>query len=157
VLLYAAAMVVGLLGILIPGIPGLLLVAVVATVWAYDVDDGRAWAVLGVVLVILLLGTIAKYVLPSRTLTEAGAPRSTMVLGLLGAVVGFFVIPVIGLLIGGALGVYVGELNRLRDGRAAGRSTIATARAIGIGMILELAAGVLAVAVWLIAALAMRG
>jgi len=155
-LLYGVAMVVGLLGVLVPGIPGLLLVAGVAALWAYEDGSGSAWAVFGGVLVVLVLGTIAKYVLPSRTLRDAGAPRSTLLFGLLGAVVGFFVIPVVGLLIGAILGVYVGELRRLRDATAARRSTVATAKAIGIGLVLELVAGVLAVAIWFVAALAMR-
>lgn len=156
-LLYGLAMVVGLLGVVIPGIPGLLLVAVVTGVWAYDQAEGSAWVVFGVVLVVLVLGTIAKYVLPRRSLKEAGAPRSTLLLGLVGAALGFFVIPVVGLLIGGVLGVYVGELRRLRDEGAARRSTISTAKAIGIGLLLELLAGVIAVAIWFVAALVMRG
>lgn len=155
-LLYGVAMVIGLLGVFLPGIPGLLLVAVVAAVWAYDTGgEAGSWIVFGVMLVVLGLGTIAKYVLPSRSLREAGAPRSTLLLGLLGAVVGFFVIPVVGLLIGAVLGVYVGELRRLHDGSAARRSTLATARAIGVGLVLELVAGVVAVVIWLVAALAM--
>jgi uncharacterized protein YqgC (DUF456 family) len=157
VLLYSVAMVVGLLGVFLPGIPGLLLVAIVATIWAYDQDDARAWVVLAVMLVILLLGTIAKYVLPSRTLKETGAPRSTLLLGVVGAVVGFFLIPVIGLLIGGVLGVYAGELRRLRDVSAARRATVATAKSIGVGLIVELLAGVLAVGVWFVSALVISG
>jgi uncharacterized protein YqgC (DUF456 family) len=147
-------MLVGLVGVVVPGIPGLLLVAAVTGVWAYDQGGSAAWVVFGVVLVVLVLGTVAKYVLPSRTLKAAGAPISTLLLGLVGAVVGFFAIPVVGLLIGGAVGAYVGELLRLRDAAAAWRSTVATAKALGLGMLLELVAGVLAVAIWFAAALA---
>ena len=154
-LLYGVAMVIGLAGVLLPGIPGLLLVAAVTGVWAFDQPEDGAWVVFGVVLVILMLGTIAKYVLPSRSLRDAGAPRSTVLLGVVGAVIGFFVIPVVGLLIGAVVGVYAAELRRLKDGAAARRSTVATAKAIGIGIVLELVAGVVAVAVWLVAALAM--
>ncbi len=156
VLLYGLAMVVGLLGVILPGIPGLALVAAVTGVWAFDRAEGSAWAVFGVVLVILVLGTIAKYALPHRTLKDAGAPRSTLVLGLVGAVVGFFVIPVVGLLIGGVAGVYIGELRRLHNGADARRSTVATAKAIGIGVLIELGAGLLAVAIWFVAAIALR-
>jgi uncharacterized protein YqgC (DUF456 family) len=156
ILLYGLAMLVGLVGVVVPGLPGLLLVAVVTGVWAYDQDEQAAWVVFGVVLVVLLVGTVAKYVLPSRTLKAAGAPLSTLLLALVLAVVGFFVIPVVGLLIGGVLGAYVGELLRLRDAGAARRSTIATAKALGLGMLLELIAGVLAVAIWFSAALVMQ-
>jgi uncharacterized protein YqgC (DUF456 family) len=154
-LLYGLAMVVGLVGVVVPGIPGLLLVAAVTGVWAYDQPEDRAWVVFGVVLVVLILGTIAKYVLPSRTLRDAGAPRSTLALGLLLAVIGFFVIPVVGLLVGGVLGVFVGELRRLDHAGEALRSTVSTLKAIGIGMVLELLAGVVAVGIWLTAAILM--
>jgi uncharacterized protein YqgC (DUF456 family) len=69
-------------------------------------------------------------------------------LGAVGAIVGFFVIPVVGLLVGGVLGVWLGELRRLRDAGAARRSTWATLKAIGIGLLLELAAGLVAVGIW---------
>lgn len=154
-LLYGLAMVVGLLGIVIPGIPGLLLVGAVTGVWAYDHPEDRAWVVFGVVLVVLILGTIAKYVLPSRALRDAGAPRSTLLLALLLAVIGFFVIPVVGLVIGGVIGVFVGELRRLDHAGEALRSTVTTLKAIGIGMLLELAAGLVAVGIWLIAAISL--
>jgi len=86
-------------------------------------------------------------------LKDAGAPRTTLLLGLVGAIAGFFLIPIVGLPIGALAGVWVGELRRLRDRRAASRSTWATAKAIGTGMLLELAAGLVAVAVWLAGAL----
>lgn len=157
ILLFGLAMVGGLCGVLLPGIPGLVLVAGVTAVWAYDEGSSGAWVVFGAVLVVLALGTVAKYVLPSRTLKEAGAPRATLLLGLIGAAIGFFVIPVVGLLIGAVVGVYLGERRRLGDPGDARRSTIATAKAIGVGMLLELVAGVVAFGIWFVAALLMRG
>jgi len=108
------------------------------------------WIVFGVMAAVLLTGTVAKYVLPSRTLRQAGAPASTLVLGAVGGIVGFFVIPVIGLLIGAVAGLYLGELRRLSDSRAARRSMLATLKALGVGLLIELLAGVLAVAIWFV-------
>lgn len=65
----------------------------------------------------------------------------TLVVGVAGAVAGFFLIPVLGLPVGFVVGVYLAELARLRDGRAAWRSTRTAVVAIGIGMLVELAAG----------------
>ena len=55
--------------------------------------------------------------------------------------------------VGGVLGVWLAELARLRDTRLAWRSTWATLKAIGLGMALELGAGVLAVAIWVVVVL----
>jgi len=151
--LIGLAMAVGLVGVVIPVIPGLLLVAVAGLGWAILAEGAGPWVVFGFMAVVLAVGTVAKYVLPSRTLRQAGAPASTLVLGALGGIVGFFVIPVIGLLVGAVAGIYLGELRRLTSSRAAGRSTLATLRAIGIGLLIELLAGVIAVAIWFVSVL----
>ncbi|MDQ4037353.1 MAG: DUF456 domain-containing protein [Actinomycetota bacterium] len=148
--LIGLAMGVGLVGVVVPVIPGLLLVGLAGLGWAILADGAGPWIVFGVMVAVLLIGTVAKYVLPSRTLRQAGAPASTLVLGAAGGIVGFFVIPVIGLLIGALAGIYVGEARRLKNSRAAGRSTLATVKAIGIGLLIELLAGVVAVATWFV-------
>ncbi len=151
--LIGLAMAVGLVGVVIPVIPGLLLVAVAGLGWAILADGAGPWIVFGFMVVVLAVGTVAKYVLPSRTLRQAGAPASTLVLGAIGGIVGFFVIPVLGLLVGAVAGIYLGEFRRLSGSRAAGRSTLATLKAIGIGLLIELLAGVFAVAVWFVSVL----
>ena len=47
-----------------------------------------------------------KYVVPGRRLQVAGVPSSTQWFGAAVGVVGFFVVPVVGLFIGFVLGVY---------------------------------------------------
>jgi uncharacterized protein YqgC (DUF456 family) len=149
-LLVGLLMVVGLIGVVLPVVPGLLLIAVSGVVWAVLEDGKGSWAVAGLMLAVLALGTIAKYALPGRTLRQARTPRSTLLLGIVGAVVGFFVVPVMGLVVGGVLGLWIGERQRLDTADAAWRSTQATVKAIGAGMLVELAAGVVAVLIWLI-------
>lgn len=152
-LLVALVMGVGVIGVLVPLLPGLLLIAGAALVWALAEQEAYSWVVFGAIMVVLAIGTAAKYVLPARTLTQAGAPRSTLVVGAVAAVVGFFVIPVLGLPIGGIGGVYVAELRRLGDSAAARRSTWLTIKAIGFGVLIELVAGLVAVGIWAIAVL----
>jgi len=148
--LIGLAMAVCLVGVVIPVIPGLLLVGAAGLGWAILAEGAGSWIVFGVMVAVLLVGTIAKYVLPSRTLRQAGAPASTLVLGAVGGIVGFFLIPILGLLVGAVAGIYLGEARRLRDSGAAGRSTLSTVKAIGIGLVIELLAGLLAVAIWFI-------
>jgi uncharacterized protein len=148
-LLVGAVMVVGLLGVLVPLLPGLALVWGAGLAWVL-LDGGGAlrWTVLAVMSVLLLAGTVAKYVLPGRSARAGGAPWSTLAAGAAGALVGFFVIPVVGLLVGGVAGVFLAELTRHRTARAAWASTRAVLLAIGIGVLVELAAGVAMMAVW---------
>ena len=150
-LVVGVVMVAGLVGILLPVLPGLLLIWA-AGLWWTLADGGGAtrWAVLGALTVLLVLGTVAKYVLPARSAAARGAPVATLVVGAVCAVVGFFVIPVVGVAIGGVLGIYGAEYVRLRDAGRAWASTRAALVAIGIGLLIELTAGVLMFGVWLV-------
>ncbi len=150
-LLVGLVMLVGVAGVVVPVLPGLALVWAAGLVWVWQDGGGPTRVVVGVLLTgLLVLGTAAKYVLPARSATGAGAPRSTLALGAIGAFVGFFVLPVMGVVVGGVGAVYLAELNRLQDGRAAWRSTWAVLRAVGLGMLVELVTAVLMVATWLV-------
>ena len=148
-LLLLVIMLVGLVGVLLPVLPGLLLIGLAGLIWAWGDGGGVArWTVFATMAVVLLAGTVAKYALPARSARTTGAPRSTVLLGALGAVVGFFVIPVIGLVIGGVGAVFLAELNRLGDAGSAWRSTRAVLVGVGFGVLIELTAGLLAIVVW---------
>jgi uncharacterized protein len=150
-LLVGVVMVAGIVGILLPVLPGLLMIWAAGLWWAIADGGGAArWTVLGVLTVLLVAGTVTKYVLPARSAAARGAPISTLVVGAICGIVGFFVIPVIGLPVGGVLGIYGAEYVRLRDPGAAWTSTRAALVAIGIGLLIELTAGVLMFGVWLI-------
>jgi uncharacterized protein len=149
-LLVALAMLVGLAGVFVPVLPGLALIWAAGLVWAWlDGGGPLRWSVLAVMTLLLVGGTVAKYVLPARSATTSGAPRTTLLLGGVGALAGFFLIPVVGLPAGFVVGVYVAELARLADGGAAWRSTRGVLLAVGIGMLVELTAGIAMVLAWL--------
>jgi len=152
--LVGLVMAVGVVGCVVPALPGLLLIAAAALVWALYEQDPFSWVVFAAMIGVLGVGTVAKYVLPARDLAAVGAPRSTMLIGAVAAVVGFFVIPVLGLPIGGVAGVFVAELRRCKGDRAAAwRSTWVTIKAVGLGILIELAAALVAVAIWAVAVL----
>jgi uncharacterized protein YqgC (DUF456 family) len=150
-LLVGVVMVAGIVGILLPILPGLLLIWAAGLWWTIADGGGPTrWTVLGVLTILLAVGTVAKYVLPARSASARGAPLSTLAVGALGAVVGFFVIPIIGVIVGGVLGIYLAEYVRLRAPGPAWDSTRAALVAIGIGLLIELTAGVLMFGTWLL-------
>ena len=153
--LIALVMAVGLVGVIIPVLPGLLLVWGAGLVWVLLDGGGAArWAVLAMMTALLVIGTVAKYVLPARSAKQGGAPFSTMLLGAIGAIVGFFAIPVVGLIVGGIVGIFVGELARHGNVGSALRSTKGVLVSIGIGILIELLAGIAMVIVWVVGELA---
>jgi hypothetical protein len=144
-------MAVGLVGVVLPLLPGLILVWAAGLWWAVADGGGAArWAVLAVMTVLFVAGTLAKYVLPARATAAGGAPWSTLAVGAAGAVAGFFAIPVVGLVVGGVAGVYLAELIRLADWRRAAGTTRAALVGFGIGLLVELTAGLAMALTWLV-------
>jgi uncharacterized protein len=144
----AVLVVVGIVGIVLPVLPGLVLVVAGVAVWAVPRGDAVAWTVLGIVVAIVLIGSVVKYLLPGRALRDSGVPGRTIAAGAVLGVIGFFVIPVVGLFIGFVLGVYLAELARLGGGGAAWPSTRRALSAVGWSVVIEMATGLLAAAVW---------
>ncbi len=91
--------------------------------------------------------------LTGRRVSAAGVPRRSLVVAGLVGIVGFFVVPVVGLLLGFVLGLYAMEHLRLRDPAAARESAWVALRATGLGMLVELGLALLASATWLVAVL----
>ena len=112
-LLAGLAILVGLVGIVVPILPGSLLIAAAVIVWAVSIGGTTAWAAAVAAVAVLGIGTLVKYLLPGRHLKNQGIPTRTLVLGGQLGVVCFFVVPVIGLPLGFVLGVYLSEAQRL--------------------------------------------
>lgn len=144
-------MLAGLAGVVVPFLPGLALIWAAALVWVLEVGTGAGrWVVLAVITVLLAVGTLAQYVLPARRARGTGAPRTTLAAGVVGALVGFVVIPVAGLVVGGLGGIYLAELARRRDAALAWSSTKAVLVGIGVGVLVELAAGMAMILSWVV-------
>ena len=146
-LLVGLAVLVGVVGVVVPVLPGSLLILGAVLVWALQDGSGTAWTVFAVVTVLLATGAIVKYAVPGRRLQTAGVPNRTLFAGAALGLVGFFVIPVIGLVIGFVAGVYLAEMQRV--GReAAWPSTRHALLAAGLSILIELAAALLAAVTW---------
>lgn len=143
----ALAIAVGLLGILVPILPGGALIVVAVLVWAVQLGGSTAWVVFAVVAALVATGAVVKYAVPGRRLKDAGIPSSTQWTGVVVGLVGFFVVPIIGLFLGFVLGVYLAEHRRL-GAAGAWPSTMSSLRAVGLSILIELLFGVLAAGTW---------
>ena len=146
------AILVGLVGIVLPVLPGSPIIAAAVLVWAID-TGGWAWAVLAAVVVLLAVGWSASYVVPGRTVATSGVPRSTFVVAGLAGVVGFFVIPLLGLFVFFPAALYLMEHRRLHDRSAAWASAWLAIRMTALGMLIELSLALFAAGTWLVAEL----
>lgn len=143
----AIAILVGFVGVVVPALPGSLLVGGAILVWAIATGGATAWVVFAVATLWLVLGTVVKYAVPGRRMKADGIPTLTMLVGTVGAIIGFFTIPVVGVPIGFVIGIYLAELQRLGS-RDAWPSTRAALKAVGLSILIELTACGLAAATW---------
>jgi uncharacterized protein YqgC (DUF456 family) len=150
IVLVALAIAVGLVGIVLPFLPGTLLIYAAIAVWAFMVRGTVAWVVLGVVTAVLGASLLVKYLWPARRMRAADVSGRTLAAGALAGVIGFFVIPVVGLVVGFVAGVYLAELAHRRDNRRAWASTVHAVKGVALSMGVELAGGLIATAAWVI-------
>jgi uncharacterized protein YqgC (DUF456 family) len=150
-ILCGLAILVGVAGIIIPVLPGSILIGLSLLAWALWGGAGTAgWVVFGIGLVLVLAGMAASAVLTGRKLKQHSIPGRSVVTGLVLGVVGMFLIPVVGLFLGFAAGLLLSELHRTRVWRTAVASSWAALKATGLGMIAEFVLGCLAASTWVI-------
>lgn len=147
-----ALMVIGLLGIVVPVLPGSSLVALGILIWAIF-TGGSAWWVFAAALAVMVLAWGVKYLVGGRTMAKAGVGKWSLVVGGIAGIIGFFVIPVVGLIIGFVGGTFAAEAIRLKDAKAGWQAALAATKAAGLLILIELAGALGAIAIWLAAVL----
>ena len=139
---------VGLVGIVVPVLPGLLLVLGGVLLWALMEGGAVAWAVFALSVVVAVAGYVLQYMLPGRRMREQGVRSSTLALAVVLGIVGFFVVPVVGAVVGFVLGIFLVETGRSRDRAQAWQRTKHALVAVLHSMGIELVAGLLIAALY---------
>ncbi|MEV0671212.1 DUF456 domain-containing protein [Mycobacterium sp. NPDC050441] len=149
VVLVALVIAIGLLGIVLPVLPGggFLVFAAIA-VWAIVERTTVSWVTLGVAAVFFVTAEVIKYVWPVRRMRAAEVGIWSLAAGGILGLIGFFVIPVIGLVIGFVAGVYLAELASRRDYRRAWTSTVHALKGVALSVGVELTGALLATVTW---------
>ncbi|WP_426997400.1 DUF456 domain-containing protein [Pseudarthrobacter sp. N5] len=145
------AILVGVAGTIIPVLPGSILIGLSLLAWAIWGGAGTAgWVVFGVGVAFVVAGVAASAVLTGRKLKEHKIPNRSVVIGLVLGVAGMFIIPVVGLFVGFAVGLLLSEYLRTRNFRTAMTSSWAALKATGLGMLVEFGLACLAASTWVI-------
>ena len=141
---------VAVVGTIVPVLPGRLLAIGTLLAWGWILGSPAAWWCAGIGMGLALAGWSASTVLTGRNLKQQKIPRGSIALAIALAVVGMFVIPVLGLFIGFALGLVLGEYGRRKDFPAALRASGSALKAMGIGVLVEFGCAAMASSVWMI-------
>ena len=148
IVLVALVIAVGLVGIVVPLLPGTLLVFGAIAAWAVVEHNITSWVTLAVVAAVLGASILVKYLWPVRRMRAADVSTWSLVAGAVLGIIGFFVVPVLGLVIGFVLGVYLAELANRRDQRLAWTSTKHAVKGVALSVGVELTGALLATTAW---------
>lgn len=142
------AIIVGATGVIVPVLPGSILIGISLLVWALVVGSPLGWVVFAVGVLFVAAGMASSAVLTGRAMKKKSIPGRSVVIGLLLGAAGFFLIPVVGLLVGFALGLFLSEYARQKEVRPAIDSSLAAIKATGLGMLAEFGFASLAAGTW---------
>lgn len=132
----AALFLAGLVGSVVPWMPGPLFILAGAVVWAFATDfQALGWGRLAILAALAVLSFLLDFLAGAIGARRYGASRWGVVGAILGAVVGLFLGP-LGLIAGCVVGAVAGELARGADLAGGVRS--------GLGALVGLLAGLLA-------------
>ncbi|MEO3974353.1 DUF456 domain-containing protein [Streptomyces sp. CAU 1734] len=147
--LVGLVMVLGLVGVVVPGVPGRWLVWAAMLWWSLHEQTGLAWVLLVAATAVFLVDQVVVWLLPTRRIRGVGITRRMAVFAGTGAVAGFVLIPVVGAIPGFIGGIYGSERLRLGSHGRAAASTRTVMRAAGTSVLVELFACLLVVGAWL--------
>src|SRR5436190_5570674 len=140
--------VAGLVGIVMPALPGhmLILAGLGLAAWADGFRHVSGWT-LGVIAIVAVASYGIDFASAALTTKKLGASRRAMVgaaLGTLGGV--FFGLP--GLIAGPFVGAVIGELTTTKDLRQAGRAVVAATIGFAVGTAVKVAFAFVMIAVF---------
>ncbi|MGW5847694.1 DUF456 domain-containing protein [Streptomyces sp. NPDC055254] len=152
-LLVGLVLLLGALGVMVPGVPGTWLVWAGLLWWALHERSSLSWSLLVAATALLLVVQVVKWLLPPRRPRGVGVTPRTAVFAGAGALLGFVLVPVLGAVPGFVGGIYLCERLRLGGHGDAWSSVRAMMRAVGTSVLVELFACLLLLAAWLTAVL----
>lgn len=147
---------VGFIMIVVPVLPGLPVMWAGVLIWALGAGSTGGWITLGLASMFIIAGYLVEYLVPARRMRRAGVRTSTLVVGVLVAIVGFFVIPVVGLFLGFPVGIYLVERVRRQGHPQAWTATKHALKAVGLNILIELTTGAVVIVTWVAALLLLR-
>ena len=150
-LIIGLCMATGLLGTIIPILPGIILMWATGLTWTImDGGGWMRWLLFTFMTILTIIATLASVKIPAKKISQLETPRGTLIVASLFGMAGFFVIPVLGLPIGFILGIFLWNLIHSREFHRALQTTWQSAKSFGQVALIQLLCGLGIVGMWLI-------
>jgi hypothetical protein len=142
-------MLVGLAGTLLPALPSIELIWLACL--AYGIFSGWglwAWVMFPLITIALIVGEVLMWGLGHATSRVTGASWAAIGASVVLGLIGMFVIPVVGALLGAMLGVFLVELYRRREWKAAFKATTGVLVGAGLSFGAQVVVGLVMIGLW---------
>ncbi|MBX3055629.1 MAG: DUF456 domain-containing protein [Anaerolineae bacterium] len=135
-------MLVGLVGIIVPLLPGIFLIwaGVAVYVWRTGFEVISVPHFVLISLLVLVAGTSDIW-LPYFGAKKSGAAKRSYLLSTVGAIIGSFLLPVIGTIIGFVLGLFLGEYWKHQNANTAVQVSWGGLKGYGIATLIQFVVG----------------
>lgn len=149
-LLIGVFMLVGLLGVIIPIIPGTLLIWLGAIIYALVFGiESLGWPAFVFISLLGLFTGTADLWLPLLGAKTRGMSKRAMLLGGVGALIGTFILPLIGTIIGYMIGLILGEYDKRGDWDEARKAGLGGLADWGVATAVQLVGGFIMIFIFL--------
>jgi len=156
--LLVALMIVGVIGAVVPGIPGASLVVVAIAIWGFVQGFTGLWIPISVAITVLLLSVGVDLLATYWGAKKAGASKWGQIGAIVGLLLGFFGLlpalpvggPLLGILIGPLAGAIIGEYLYRRDLNLAVKAGVGIVVGSLIGNLIQALLAIAAVIVFLV-------
>lgn len=149
VLVTLGVMLLGLAGLLVPALPGLLIIWLAALGYGLIAGFGTwGYWLFGLITLLGIAGGFIDNLFMAAGAKMGGASWWSVVAAGALALIGFLLFPPFGGIVGGLLGILLVEFYRLRDWRKAWAATKGMALGCGGGLLARLAIGALMIVAW---------
>ena len=143
-------MVIGVIGIVLPIIPGTVLIFLAAMVYAFlEGFQTIGWGTLVVLGLLSVLATTADLWASTAGAKIGGASGWSIVIGMIGGLVGFVLFNLLGAILGAVLGVLLTEIARVGDWRQALKAGSGWLLGWALSTVFQLAIGLIMVAIFI--------
>jgi uncharacterized protein len=144
-------MVIGLFGLLVPLIPGLVIIWLSALAYGIAVGfDTIGWVLFALISVLMIAGGIVDNVLIGAKAIQKGASWAALGLGMAAGLLGILLFPPFGGLIGAFIAVFLFEFARHGDWRKALQLTKGMAVGCGWAFFVRFGIGLLMIGAWIL-------
>ena len=145
-----AFMIIGIIGIIVPIIPGMVLVWLSALVFVFA--TGFELLSLPAFIIITVIAAItgtAEFWLSAWGAQRGGASKRSLLWGVLGSIVGTLFLPLIGTIIGYAAGILLSEYQQRADWQAAWRASLGGVAGWGLATAVQLGGAIIIIGIFI--------